>query len=114
MRRTTLSRCEIVKRTSLRISCGMAILGIFRTRRAKLPIVPPAATKFSAARCRTRPSNCHGERITRSSAGIEPGSAGVPNRLRRWPIKVEKAGRKDVASRCFVPGGGLKIWTPPH
>lgn len=85
----------------------MAIFGIFRTNLARLPIVPPAATRFSAARCLTRPSNCHGERITRSSAGMESGRAGVPSKLNRWPMKVEKAGRREVALRCVVLGGGL-------
>ena len=90
------------------------MLGIFRTSRAKLPIVPPAATKFSAARCLTRPSNCQGERITRSSAGMLSGRAGVPRRLSRWPINVENAGRREGASRWVVPGDGLRICTPPH
>jgi hypothetical protein len=83
------------------------MLGIFLTNRARLPIVPPAATKFSAARCLINPSNCHGLSITAPSAGNPAGNPGVPNKLNKCVINVENAPLSDAASKCFCPGGGL-------
>ena len=45
--------------------------------------------------------------MTLPSAGMESDRAGVPRRLNKCVINVEKAGRSDVTSKCFVPGGGL-------
>ena len=45
---------------------------------------------------------------------MESDSAGVPSRLSKCVMNVENAGRREVTSRCFIPGGGLKIWIPPH
>ena len=51
--------------------------------------------------------------MTLPSAGIDSDNGGVPGRLSKCVMNVAKAGRKDVASRCFVPCEGFRMWTPP-